>query len=420
MLESNAGREAGGIGMSSRLQVLDADDRRGLVLALRSHGVLPNATQLALFQTVVASDADFAACWDRWTTQLSPPFSVDPISLQSLPLLYKRLQPGHADLLSKLIQDSYRTTWLRNHLIFRALQTSLETLHQAGVRTLVLKGAALINAYYKDMGARTMGDFDILVPKSQFLIAAQSLEASGWTPLYSASDFDTHFDHALTFADGRGNFLDLHVHVLHFTTRPDADDLFWANSVPVSLAGVETQALSAADQILNLAEHGMSWVPNPPLRWIPDIAWVISRGNPDWDRLLWMARHLHKSLVVSTALEYLNENHLAEAPEWVLAALRDLPVDGWERSDFELNARDSLGSLVLAARAHWHRLNQEKYGRSLYRRLQLLPAYITFCAKRAGYKSRMEYLFDFRIIKRHLLAKQGLYERPVIDPRLRS
>jgi hypothetical protein len=406
--------------MSPRSRILNAADRHGLALALRSQRVLPNATQLALFQTVIASDADFAACWDRWTAQLSPPLSVDPVSLQSLPLLSKRLQPCHAGLLSKLIQDSYRTTWIRNHLIFRALQSSLETLHQAGVRTLLLKGAALIKAYYKDMGARTMGDFDILVPKTQFLKAAQALEASGWSPLYSATDFDTHFDHALTFGDGRGNFLDLHVHVLHFTTRRDADDLFWADSVPVSVAGVETRTLSAADQILNLAEHGLSWVPNPPLRWIPDIACVVSRGDPDWDRLLWRAQHLHKSIAVSVALEYLNENQLATVPERVLNSLRDLPVDGWELSDFELNARDKLGSLFLAAREHWHRLNQEKYGLSLYRRLQLLPAYVTFCAKRAGYKSRRGYLFDFRIIKRHLLARQGLYERPIIDPRLRS
>lgn len=406
--------------MSPRSRILDVADRHGLALALRSQNVLPNASQLALFQTVLAPDAEFAACWDRWTAQLSPPLSVDPVSLQNLPLLCKRLQPCHAGLLSKLIQDSYRTTWIRNHLIFRALQCSLENLHQAGVRTLVLKGAALINAYYKDMGARTMGDFDILVPKTQFLSAARVLEANGWTPLYGATDFDTHFDHALTFADGRGNFLDLHVHVLHFTTRPDADDLFWADSVPVSVAGVETQTLSAADQILNLAEHGLSWVPNPPLRWIPDIASVISRGDLDWDRLLWMARHLHKSIALSMALEYLNENRLAKVPEPVLTSLRGFPVDGWERSDFELNARDRLGSLVLAAREHWHRLNQERYGLSLYRRLQRLPAYLTFCAKRAGYKSRLGYLFDFRIIKRHLLAKQGLYERPLIDPRLRS
>lgn len=406
--------------MSPRSQMLNAAQRRGLALALRSHDVLPNATQLALFRAVVASDADFPACWDRWTARLSTSFSVDPVSLQSLPLLSKRLQPCHSGVLSKLVQDSYRSTWIRNHLIFRALQSSLEILHQAGVRTLLLKGAALINRYYQDMGVRTMGDFDILVPQSQFLKASQALEASGWTPLYSATDFDTHFDHALTFGDGRGNFLDLHVHVLHFTTRPDAEELFWADSVPVSLAGVETRTLSAADQILNLAEHGLSWVPNLPLRWIPDIVWVISRGDPDWDRLLWMARHLHKSIAVSIALDYLNENQLAKVPEPVLASLRDLPVDGWERSDFELNARDKLGSLMLAAREHWHRLNQERYGRSLYRRLQLLPAYITFCAKRSGYKSRLGYLFDFRIIKRHLLAKRGLYERPIMDPRLRS
>jgi hypothetical protein len=110
---------------------------------------------------------------------------------------------------------------------------------------------------------------------------------------------------------------------------------------------VETRTLSAADQILNLAEHGLSWVPNPPLRWIPDIACVVSRGDPDWDRLLWRAQHLHKSIAVSVALEYLNENQLATVPERVLNSLRDLRVDGWELSDFELNARDKLGSLFL-------------------------------------------------------------------------
>jgi hypothetical protein len=392
--------------------------------ALMLSDVFPNSLHLALFKAVLSSDSDFAIHWIDWASQLSSSGHVDPVSTEHLPLLRGRLgliPPGTpcSNPLPQLIQNLYRRTWARNQLLFRSLRASLQTLHDAGVPTLVLKGAALLAMYYKDMGARTMGDFDVLVPQAHFLTAAQALEASGWTGIFSAKDFDPRFGHALTFKDGQGNFLDLHVHVLHFTSHEDADELFWANSVPMSLLGVETRTLCADDFILHLAVHGMRWAPYLPLRWIPDIAHVISNGDSDWNRLLQMAQHLHASLAVTTVLEYLNKNQLASVPESVLTSLRAIPIDPWEQKRFELNTRNLLGSIFPTIRFHWHIATQRNDAPSLLRRLQLLPAYVGYFTKIAGFNGWLAYLLRGQSLKKHLLAKLGRYARPINDPRLR-
>jgi hypothetical protein len=401
-----------------------SSSRSDFTSTLMPSPVHPGALHLALFKAIFSSDSDFATRWVDWASQLRPTYHVDAVSTEHLPLFRKRLgliprEALRSNPLPQLIQDLYRRTWARNHLVFLSLQTSLQTLHDAGVSTLVLKGAALVTVHYKDMGARTMGDFDVLVPQTQFLIAAQALEASGWTGLFSAKDFDARFGHAFTFKDGQGNFLDLHVHVLHFTPREDADELFWANSVPMSLPGVETRTLCADDFILHLAVHGMRWVPYLPLRWIPDIAYVISNGYPNWNRLLQMTQYLHASLAVTAVLEYINENQLASVPESVLTSLRAIPIDPWEQKRFELNARNSLGSLLSTTRFHWYMATQRNDAPSLLRKLRLLPAYANYFTKSVGFNSWIAYLLRGQALKKHLLAKLGRYERPAIDPRWR-
>ena len=401
----------------------ETKNRQYRELALSARGVFPNAVQLGLFQTIFASEAEFAACWDRWTTQLSPSLTVDAVSLQNLPLLHNRVPAArsdlrHSELLSKIVQNRYRLTAARNRLVFELLESSLRTLQQSCVQAIVLKGAALIGHYYKDMGERSMGDFDLLVPQAQFLNAAKALQTIGWIPIYDVADFDPRFAHAHTFKNAQGHFLDLHVHVLHLSPRPESDELFWANSIPIALSSLETRSLCAADLILQLAEHAMDWKPNLQLRWIPDIAYVIARGNPDWDRLMWMARRLHNSIAVTLVLEYMNEHRLASVPEAILAALHAIPVDRWQRSWLELWTRETLGGFLIHARKHWHIVNQQRYDRSLHRRLLLLPAYFNHCAKNAGYRNWFAYLCDSRRYERHLLAKVGLYKRPIIDSRL--
>ena len=93
-------------------------------------------------------------------------------------------------------------------------------LTAAGIPTLALKGAALVESVYDSLGQRPMNDLDILVPAGQAAAAAELLLAEGYrwaapTDLAAALEFEnelmlrpvsyTHLDSF--FVSGRASWL---------------------------------------------------------------------------------------------------------------------------------------------------------------------------------------------------------------------
>lgn len=80
---------------------------------------------------------------------------------------------------------TYRASRRRNLAIVRIMRRWAGLLEAAGVRAVVLKGgAALLQAYRGDLGARPLRDLDILVDETQLRRARAAIQAAGFKEIY--------------------------------------------------------------------------------------------------------------------------------------------------------------------------------------------------------------------------------------------
>ncbi len=158
-------------------------------------------------------------------------------------------------------------------------------LEEAGIPTMLLKGAAFIAQGEVDAGRRAIGDVDVLVPTDRLCDAASVLEGSGFRPVdgvpsWYVIDHVPRYSPSYGFADVQGNQLDLHWHVLHGSRQPEADDDFWDASSRTEVLGVTTRVLSTTDELLHVITHGLRWNAVPTYRWVLDAA-MLSRPSPE-------------------------------------------------------------------------------------------------------------------------------------------
>lgn len=244
-----------------------------------------------------------------------------------LPLVFRNLgdalSPGD---LAKL-GGAYRATWVRNQLFFAGAAGALRLLQGAGVETMLLKGAALAVSSYRDTGARTMEDIDILVPRADADRALAALVRGGWR---TDPRGRLRSEHAQSLQDGAAaHVLDLHWYSL---ARSGDDRGFWERSVPIEIHGVPTRALSPADELLHAAAHGGEWGAITPVRWMADAA-VVVRAAPDvdWDVFVAEAIGRRMTLILAAALEHLRDAVDVPVPDSVFGRLRVAPKSRLER-----------------------------------------------------------------------------------------
>jgi hypothetical protein len=209
------------------------------------------------------------------------------------PLLWRHLRgEGHAASVPDGVLDHLHraaaSTTARNLSLQAALGQVIAALADLGIPVMLLKGAALIEAVYPDIGLRPMGDLDILVPRSSIEDAHSAVEALGYAvwgvrlSRHDASQLARHHHH---YPLERGSVtVELHHHVTAATPEFDITG-FWERAVPGSglvphlLPSPEDLFLHGAvhfsvDRIARLA-FGLSQ--------LADLAWIAARQPIDWD-----------------------------------------------------------------------------------------------------------------------------------------
>lgn len=101
------------------------------------------------------------------------------------PLLYsnfKNIQESHfipENVMDKL-KMAYYSNVARNMCMYEELNRILKTFHDRGVGDIVLKGMALANTVYSDIGLRPIGDIDLLVKKEDLPHAEKTMTELGY------------------------------------------------------------------------------------------------------------------------------------------------------------------------------------------------------------------------------------------------
>lgn len=296
--------------------------------------------------------------WSRWISS-GDIDRIDTASFRLLPLVYVKLRAERIeDPVMDKLKGVYRHAWYKNRLLFRHMASVLRSLHDAGIQTLVLKGAPLVLSYYKDYGLRPMTDFDVLVHTDQALAAVHLLQQSGWAPSdrWPEAFHEAYLSvgHALGFKDSSGRQFDLHWHVLPECCRPQADDDFWAGAVPIEIDGVSTLTLNPADHLLHVSAHGVRWDPLPPFRWVADATAIMNSGaDLDWNRLVAQAQKRRLVWPLKEALRYLRQTFDAPVPNAILEKIENSPASKMDRLEYRYKTENhetkALGYLPI----HW-------------------------------------------------------------------
>jgi Uncharacterised nucleotidyltransferase len=298
-------------------------------------GYWPNEEKELLLRAALLVGADAVEAWRL----LRPRLHVDDLDRSSrrlLPLLGANLRRlGIDDSMLASFDAARSQTAAENRGLFDATRRLLLALRNAGIETLVLKGAALAVAYYRDPGLRPMTDVDVLVPPARAEAAVDVLRSAGWAPkTIGVTPASLEVQHARPFVDVDGRQCDLHWHTYWEDCRPGADDELWAASIRLDFEGTPTRMLGPADQLLHLCVHGSRPVRWPPLLWIPDVLLLLRAGGVDWPRLVTQAARRGFALRTRAMLGYLSNALAAPIPADALARLQAVPISRGERLEF--------------------------------------------------------------------------------------
>lgn len=301
-------------------------------------GCWPTPTQELLLRAALLQGEPALQSWNEWRRKVNIDV-IDYGSHRMVPQLYRNMQRhGVKDPLMERLKGVYRYYLYKNEILLHRIGSLLTAFEDAGIQTLVLKGAALIQLYYRESGLRPMLDADVLVHADQAEQAMEVLSGLNWQSRYTRPQMRIPIIHSTPFEDGGGRQMDLHWHLFWECFNAKDDDEFWKNAVPIQISGARTLALGPADQLLHTCWHGARWNEVPPIRWVADALAILgsSAAEIEWSGLLKKAQRHRIVLPVKDSLEYLKKKFDAPVPDAVLASLSAVRISAIERESYEV------------------------------------------------------------------------------------
>ena len=356
-----------------------------------SGGSRPTAEQELLLKATLFNGKAFDTAWREWRARADIEH-LDAGSHRLLPLLYQNLkQQGIEDEWLPRIKGVYRQSWYKNKMLFHRGAQLLRQLQAVGVKTLLLKGAALSKFYYEDDGARAMTDFDFLVPAAQAGVTDGILKQSDWRaktvyPVFgrnyriASASLALPLMHACCFADRDGHEVDLHWNLFFERRHRQADDEFWANARPIEFEGVPTLMLDATDQLFHVCVHGAEWNAMPPCRWVADALMIIRRAPQiEWQRMAIQAERLRLVPALRETLTYLQSVFGVQAPSSVLQRLTQARLSRAEELAYRLKLAPNQQVIGSVRQRLWIDSLRTIPQRNLFAQSLLFPRY---CVRR--------------------------------------
>ncbi|MFC2054219.1 nucleotidyltransferase family protein [Chloroflexota bacterium] len=308
-------------------------------LFTKSHTSWPTKTQELLIRAAILGGNEAIDAWQEWTSIVAIN-EIEDNSRYLLPLLYKNLRNNNIiDPSINIYKREYRATWFRTNLLYKNAALPLQSFHNAGIRTMIIKGAALTTLYYKDLGLRPMDDVDVLVHPNDALASFDLLEKLGWRQTKKVQKgLDNKFlsfFHSRGFENESGYSFDINWHLIKLCCQVDADDSFWKGALPIKFQDIPVFVLNPTDQLMHVCFHGITHIPMSP-KWIADAIMILnySGSEIDWDRLLAQVQERHIILPLHDTLAYLHNHLKASIPERVLRKLSGIQISGYEQMEY--------------------------------------------------------------------------------------
>lgn len=193
------------------------------------------------------------------------------------------------------LKNSYLMTTVLGMEKMAAFKAVAEELEKSGVDVIVLKGVALAETMYGDIGLRPFGDVDLLVKESDWPEIVRILREKEY---YSLGEEYVQLPPKLTKYDTLAHMqymsgricLEFQFDLLTLGIGMRDIDGVWKRARKATVAGASVLVLSPEDQLLHLAvhanRHGCM-----QLKWLVDIAETLRQSTDiDWDLVVEIAR----------------------------------------------------------------------------------------------------------------------------------
>ncbi len=333
----------------------------------------PDTTDERLLRLLLCDKSELLQLWGEWK-RVVPFDTIDYATMSLLPLLYMRLrEEGIQDPLVSKIEGLYRLTWVKNQLLLKEVVPILAAFQKEGIGALLLKGAALFLAVYKNPGVRFVADVDVFVADANLQKAAAILRAHGWHSTHlptNISETDTYLDAARDFSFTKGDAcIDVHANLFYKdeyltswellrtvrTRHPMTYAALFAEARTVTLQGMEVHVPSPEDLLIHVVAHGAGMNTLKPMRWVVDTAAIIENAEVNWQRVLERTVQFELVPEMQHAFSYLHETFpLKQIPDYFYQKLSALPVTQRRLQHYYALAngtRTTFGNLPLA----WYR-----------------------------------------------------------------
>jgi hypothetical protein len=326
----------------------------------------PDGPQRLLLEAALAPGPRSLAAFDEWLRSVDLEAEIGWSSVRLLPLAYQNLsRHGCSDPRMGLLKGVYRRVWLETNRLFHRTAPLLRAFHDSGVDMLLLKGAPMTLAYYRNFSLRAMSDIDICVGRGQIENATRVLDEQGWKPCAPLRSM-IKYRHGLEYQHEELGSIDLHWHVLKEIPDAAVDERFWAASEALDFLGIPVRQLHPEDALLHTVTHGLYANHEPPIRWITDsLAILSSRGTDiDWPRLFEFAERHRLFHRLAIGILYLVEHHGAPVPVTYVKTLRGARASWLDRLErrwlFQSHPRTPFGWLWKRAFLRYWRITHTR------------------------------------------------------------
>jgi len=237
-----------------------------------------------------------------------PALLQDAESHGVVPLLAERVLNLDPVLVPPDIRDRLRES--RRALTACTLQMAaelfrlLERFVEAGVEIVTTKGPALSVRCYGDPGMRQYSDLDLVIREADIRRATQAMLDLAYEPRVPLTAIDAKKipgEYAFR-KSGTQLLVEFHTErTFRYHPRPLQIEKIFQRRAVVTVDGRDVPALSLEDELILICVHGAKhfW---ERLMWIADVAALIARQAPDWDRALAIAHEVGAERILRLGL----------------------------------------------------------------------------------------------------------------------
>jgi len=193
--------------------------------------------------------------------------------------------------IERYLTDYYRIS-SGNKVKFEKLRAVLSQMQKAGIDCILLKGADLIPRLYGVLGARPLGDADLLVHESDLPAIDHLLTHLGHRPLIDGNPAYVDPDNILA--------LDIITKVWYL----DDQQVIWRRAVRRDFEGIPIKGMGGSDLLIYLTAYNVvhRGCLAEPFR--QDIALLVEKEDVDWDFIVDEAFRCHLKIPIYHGLSF--------------------------------------------------------------------------------------------------------------------